>query len=245
MEGWIKLHRKIRNNPIYKNSKALHCWIECLLRANHTREVVYVGRKRIVLEPGQFITGREKFAEAVNMSPTTVWFWINSFKVDSMIDIKTTNKYSIISIKNWDKYQNLDSKVDSKKTAKRQQKDTDKNNKNNKEDINNNISQKRQSRSVCPILLKEKYPHLKEYKDHSECIQFLDSIGETFRGGKKFINYPKQIFHLHKMLRAGFDFREISEAITEVSETDFYRERGWDMATVANFLEKKSMKGGE
>jgi len=130
MEGWIKLHRKIKDNPIYKNSKALHCWIECLLRANHTREVVYIGRKRIVLEPGQFITGREKFAEAVNMSPTTVWFWINSFKVDSMIDIKTTNKYSVISIKNWNKYQNLDSKVDSKKTAKRQQKDTDNNDKN-------------------------------------------------------------------------------------------------------------------
>lgn len=138
MEGWVRLHRKLRQNPIYRNSKAVHCWVECLLRANHTEASFYLGRRKITLQPGQFITGRDEFAAAVSMSPSTAWFWLQQFRVDRMIDIKPTNKYSFISVKNWQRYQGVDSKVDSKRTANEQQKDTDNNVKKEKNDKNNN-----------------------------------------------------------------------------------------------------------
>jgi len=131
-EGWVKLHRKLKDNPIYTNSVAVHCWIECLLRVNHDQKTFFLGNQKITLEAGQFVTGRIEFGKSINKSPTTAWFWLKQFQLDSMIDIKSTNKYSVITILKWKDYQQLDINIDSKKTAKRQQKDTNKNDKNEK-----------------------------------------------------------------------------------------------------------------
>jgi hypothetical protein len=133
--GWVRLHRKIRDNPIYKNSKAVHCWVECLLRANHKEGGFFLGRKKITLKPGEFIFGRTEFGKSVGISGSTAWFWLLQFEVDSMVDIKKTSKGCLCSIKKWKEYQILDSIVDNKKTIKKQQKNTDKNDKNEKNDF--------------------------------------------------------------------------------------------------------------
>lgn len=137
--GWVKLYRKLKENPIYKNSKALHCWIECLLRANHQKDKFYLGRKQIELNSGEFIFGRDEFGRSINISGSTAWFWLQRFEVDRMIDIKKTSKGCLCSIINWKYYQEVDSKVVTKKTANEQQMNTDKNDKNEKND--NNILQ--------------------------------------------------------------------------------------------------------
>lgn len=130
--GWIKLHRKLRDNPIYSNSKALHVWIECLLRASHHETNYFLQRQKLKLRPGQFCMGREEFGKSIGMSGSTAWFWIKQFEVDSMVDIKKSSKGSIVTIKRWNEYQEVDSIVDSKKTADEQQMNTNKNNKNDK-----------------------------------------------------------------------------------------------------------------
>jgi len=130
--GWIKLHRQLKENPIYRNSKAVHCWIECLLRSNHKAGGYYLGRKKINLKPGEFILGRNEFGKSINMSGSTAWFWLKQFEVDSMVNIKKTSKGSLCKIKNWKKYQAPDSKVAHKKTVKNPQKNTDNNDKNYK-----------------------------------------------------------------------------------------------------------------
>jgi len=131
-EGWIKLHRKLRENPIYSNSNAIHCWIECLLRASHEKREVFLKREKVTLEMGQFVMGRDEFGKAIGVSGSTVWYWINQFFSDNMIDIKKTSKGTVISIKNWQDYQGVDSDVDNKKTADEQQMNTNKNVKNDK-----------------------------------------------------------------------------------------------------------------
>jgi len=120
MGGWIKLHRALKHNPIYKESKAVHCWIECLLRANHKEEVVYLKRDKIKLDSGMFVMGREEFGKSVGMSGSTAWYWLSRFEADSMVDIKKTTQGSIVTVLNWNHYQ----RVNSKKTAKKQQKNT-------------------------------------------------------------------------------------------------------------------------
>lgn len=127
-EGWIKIHRKLRDNPIYNNSIAVHCWIECLLRSNHDDNSFYFNREKITISRGQFITGRIEFSKSVNQKPSTVWFWLKQFQNEQMIDIKSTNKYSVITILNWLDYQQLDNR----QTTDRQQIDTNKNDKNDK-----------------------------------------------------------------------------------------------------------------
>jgi len=115
-KGWIALHRSIRDNLVYKNSVALHVWIECLLRASSQDDNVYLGRQQISLKAGQFCMGRKEFGESIGVSATTAWFWVKKLKVDSRLDIQTTSFGTIVTVLNWSQYQRLDSDVDSKKT---------------------------------------------------------------------------------------------------------------------------------
>jgi hypothetical protein len=80
--------------------------------------------------------GRTEFGEKLGMSGSTAWYWLQQFKADSMIDIKTTSQGSIITVKEWDTYQKVDSNVDNKKTIKKQQKNTNNNVKNVKNSNN-------------------------------------------------------------------------------------------------------------
>ena len=143
MAGWIKLHRKTLDSKVFQNEKLLKTFVWCLLKASHKEYEFFHGRQKISLRPGQFITGRRKAGEELDMPPSTAWFYLNLLKADSTIDIKSNNKYSLITIINWDLYQsdgdnfnsNLDSNLDNKRTTNGQQTDTYKNDKNDKKDL--------------------------------------------------------------------------------------------------------------
>ena len=129
MQGWIKLHRKITESIVFKNEKCLKIWIWCLTRADHKPTVALIGRQRIELNKGQFIMGGIKTEQILDIARTTIYYWIDFLCKEGMIDIKKTNKYTIITIKNWDRYQVVDIKKTSNDTTDGQQKDTDKNDK--------------------------------------------------------------------------------------------------------------------
>ena len=75
-ETWIKLYRKLLLSPIWRNEKALKIWIWCLLKATHKRHEQLVGLQTIMLEKGQFIFGRKKASEELNMNQNTVYKYI-------------------------------------------------------------------------------------------------------------------------------------------------------------------------
>lgn len=136
--NWIRLYRTLRDTPYYTESKAVHVWVECLLRASYKEREKYLKRQKVVLEAGQFVMGRDEFGKCIGMSGSTVWYWINQFEADNMIDIKKTAKGSLVTIKNWEKYQGVDSTSDNGKTTKKQQKNTNK--KVNKEKKEKNVN---------------------------------------------------------------------------------------------------------
>lgn len=124
--GWIKLHRQLRDSPYYKIGAATQTWLECLLRASHQPREVFLKRERITLQAGEFVMGREEFGAAIGLSGSTAWYWLLQFEADGMIDIRKTAKGSIVSVKNWADYQEVDSDIDNKKPADEQQMNTNK-----------------------------------------------------------------------------------------------------------------------
>lgn len=56
--------------------------------------------------PGDFIFGRKKASKELKISEQSIRTFVEFLKTSQNITIKTTNKYSIISIVNWDTYQN-------------------------------------------------------------------------------------------------------------------------------------------
>jgi hypothetical protein len=107
--GWIKLHRKLLKNHIFDNPKLLKTFLWCLLKSSHKEHVQMVGRQKILLEPGQFITGRAKAAEALDMPPSTAWSYLKLLEDDEAIEIQSNTKFSIVTVVNWEVYQGYDS----------------------------------------------------------------------------------------------------------------------------------------
>ncbi|RVT56433.1 hypothetical protein [Niallia taxi] len=138
MQGWIKVHRKLLNSEVFRNEKLLKVFMYCLLKASHSDFQQVIGRQAVPVNPGQFVFGRKKAAQELEMHESTVRDYINLLKKQEIIDIKSTNKYSVITVVNWGLYQseneNPDNKNANKKTTERQQKDTYKNVKNDKEE---------------------------------------------------------------------------------------------------------------
>ena len=133
--GWIKLHRKLLDNPVVmKDSDHLAVWIYLLLNASHTEYPVLFGGKKISLKAGQLITGRKSIASTLGISESKVRRILDLFEIDQQIDRQRSNKNSLVSILNWDKYQIFDQQIDQQATNKRptsdQQPTTNKNNKN-------------------------------------------------------------------------------------------------------------------
>ena len=133
--GWIKLHRKLLDNPVVmKDSDHLAVWIYLLLNASHTEYPVLFGGKKISLKAGQLMTGRKSIASTLGISESKVRRVLDLFEIDQQIDRQRSNKNSLVSILNWDKYQIFDQQIDQQATNKRpttdQQATTNKNNKN-------------------------------------------------------------------------------------------------------------------
>ena len=94
----------------------------------------------IEIEVGQFITSRDKLAAELPLSVQQVRTALNKLKSTGEITIKTTTKYSIISITNWCEYQISNQQANQQVTNKQptsNQQVTTNNNDNNANNVNN------------------------------------------------------------------------------------------------------------
>lgn len=143
MAGWISLHRKLMDNPIYSNANMLKLWIHCLMKASHTERDQLIGNQMVKLEVGQFVTGRNVLEDEFNkgakkddvVSGRTLWRWLKNFEEWQMLSINSTTKYSVITITNWSEHQQHDQQVSNSRPTDDQQVSTN-NNVNNSNNVN-------------------------------------------------------------------------------------------------------------
>lgn len=102
--GYIMLYRKLRNWRWYKNLEVKAIFIDLILRANN--EVGYFEGTKV--ERGQCIVGRKSLAYSNGLTERKVRTAIDKLKSTNEIAIKTTNKFSIITICNYNEYQQKD-----------------------------------------------------------------------------------------------------------------------------------------
>ena len=100
-EGWIKLHRKMMNWEWYNDSKTLHLFIHLLINANHS-DKKWQGK---MIKRGQLITGRDKIKSLTGISTQSIRTSLQRLRDTKELTIKATNKYSLITILNYDLYQ--------------------------------------------------------------------------------------------------------------------------------------------
>ncbi len=99
--GFIKLHRKLIEWEWFADSKTFHVFMFLLLDANHTNQKW----RGITVERGQILTGRIKISEATGISQQSVRTALANLSLTKEITIEPTNRFSIITICNYNKYQ--------------------------------------------------------------------------------------------------------------------------------------------
>jgi hypothetical protein len=85
----------------YKTPNMVHVYTHLLLKANHSS----TSWQGVVVHRGQLISGRRVMATETGLSEQAIRSCLNRLQSTSEITIKTTNKYSVITLCNYEKYQ--------------------------------------------------------------------------------------------------------------------------------------------
>lgn len=113
MDGWLKLYRSILDSAVFQDAEVLKVWIWLLCNVAFEQHDTICYGKVIHLKPGQIATGRKKIAQCTDLNENKVYRALTVLKSLGNIEIKSTNKYSIITVVNWDKYQDENGKITS------------------------------------------------------------------------------------------------------------------------------------
>lgn len=119
VEGYIKLYRKLIESPVFVNEKLLKIWIWCLCRANHCDTETIVGLQKVEVKKGQFVFGLLKASQELQIPKTTLYRNLRTLCEFGMISIKSENKFSIVTIEKWEKYQCIDGEIGKQTENKR------------------------------------------------------------------------------------------------------------------------------
>lgn len=176
--GYVKLWRKSLDSGMLSNHKLWAFWTWCLMKASHRERYQLVGYTKVALSPGQFVFGRKKAAIELGMSERNIRTCLDTLIKCENLTSKATNKFTIITIVNWDTYQQQenenDQQDDQQVTSKRPASDHKqecKNEKNDKEYVGS-------KGSTCP--------HLKIVEEYNRILgDLLPAVKPKLWGGER------------------------------------------------------------
>ena len=109
MSGWIKIHRDITKHWIFQDAEKFKWWMDLLLTASHEDNKFLVGDRLIEVKRGQQIISLSFLANRWNSSKKTVLRFLNLLESDGMCNRYTHQKVTILTICNYESYQEVES----------------------------------------------------------------------------------------------------------------------------------------
>ena len=89
----------------YKDSEAVHLWLHIILKANFKdNNFMFNGASRTV-KRGQLLTGRKALSLETGINPSKIYRLLKIFESEQLIEQQANSKFSIITVVNYDLYQ--------------------------------------------------------------------------------------------------------------------------------------------
>lgn len=224
--NWIKLFSKFMNWEWYKDSNTKGVFIHCLLKANW-KDGKFEGK---VIKRGSFVTGRKKLAEELELSEQQVRTALKHLISTNEITIATTNKYSVITIVNYELYQQVNQQTNQQLTNNQpttnQQLTTIEEYKNNRIE-DNSVCNNTPDTFNCHLGCKYKTMNCKDCMKKYQC-PLPDE--PTFKGihGKSFYEYMEELEN--RRAEIGKELDEMSRKpkldVSELGDYDWLSDRG-------------------
>lgn len=107
MTGWVKLHRQLLDSSLWQNPNAFLVFTYLLLRAAHAPKKFPFNGKDLDLQAGELISSHDsiRIGMAGALSIKQIRTALKYLKETSRVAVRTTTKFSVITITNWDLYQ--------------------------------------------------------------------------------------------------------------------------------------------
>lgn len=102
---FVKIHRKIRDNPIFWKPNYLAVFMYILLDVEFEWCKKPLRWDLVDLNPWEWLFFQKEIADKMGISLWTVSNILKRLNSENIIEIKTTSKYSIIGLVNWNTYQ--------------------------------------------------------------------------------------------------------------------------------------------
>lgn len=119
--GWIRVQRAILDHWVFSEADALKLWVYLLMSANYEDKSRSFNGRLIQVKRGQLIYGRHAVSQRLGISEAKLRRYMKQFVKDEMISQQRTNKYSVITITCYEKYQDASQQTTGKSpTASRQ-----------------------------------------------------------------------------------------------------------------------------
>jgi hypothetical protein len=164
--GWIGLHRKVKSHWLYPAKRKFtefEAWMHLLLNASFTDSKVMDGLQVIIVKRGDILTSELKLSKDWLWGRDKVRGFLLMLQKDEMISKKSTAKFTIITICNYDSYQDFTTTkpqlTNNKPTARQQQTNTLEEGKEGKE------GKEYESRTFSPPTLQQVINHMSEKLD--------------------------------------------------------------------------------
>jgi hypothetical protein len=111
MEGSIFLHRQLLESSVFASEKRLKIWIWLLIKASYKSRFVNLkignGESIIELKRGELLFGRFTAEEQLSIDGSTIYKIIHWMESEGMIKIQSNNHFTIITICNYNTYQQI------------------------------------------------------------------------------------------------------------------------------------------
>ncbi|GAA3723357.1 DnaD domain-containing protein [Salinicoccus jeotgali] len=149
MTGWISLHRSIEDHWLFQEKRKFskfEVWVDLLLMVNHKDNKVVCDNELIRVKRGQRITSIRQLGERWGWSRTKVDGFLKLLESDGMILTEKDTKKTLLTVVNYDVYQNGDIQKRHRKASEKIQEGhtecaqvTERSTNNNDDKVNNEL----------------------------------------------------------------------------------------------------------
>ena len=218
-ESFIKLYRKFENWEWYQDVYTKVVFLHLIMMANYKSKKW----RGIIIDRGQVLTGRIKLAASLGISVQNVRTALANLQSTNELTIKSNSQHSIITIVNYNSYQQVTSKVTSELT-------------NDQPTPNQRLTTTKKDNNIK----KDKKVNIGEYKNvrlhEAEYQKLCSDLGKDFTS--------KMIIRLDEYIeQTGKKYKNHALVIRTWSkkETNQNKPKGVNLDGAANFIRKHNL----
>ena len=116
MTGFIKLYRSSLDSAVFSNARTWQIWCWLLMQANWSHRQLLNGT---VLNPGQMVISYDRLSRDIKCSKSTLFRVLRALQKCGNIELKPERSGTVVTIVNWDTYQQQEKAVGTQTERKR------------------------------------------------------------------------------------------------------------------------------